>query len=162
VHHDPHLHCIPSLHVLIASYTYLSLRRVPGQGHREADDPAARAYRGALLVIRSILLVKQHSLADIGPSLFTLTALFPAYGEKWVAQLVGDLFPGIPGIPGRARARLREAVLSDYRELGECAVPPRRRGPAEGPLPGVEEVVLGFVRRRGTPVARIATQQPPP
>ena len=149
---DPHLHCIPSLHVAITCYAWLSLReRVGGRGDG-VQELAARAYRGVLQVIRSILLVKQHSLADIGPSLFMVTALFPEYGEQWVVDLAGDLLSLMPGTRAALGVRLRDTVLTDYRELREWS------GDSSGP----QEAVLSYIRRWSAPGNRPAAQQPPP
>jgi hypothetical protein len=145
---DPHLHCVPSLHVVIVCYNYLSLRRRLGEHRGEPGDPVGRAYRGALLVIRSVLLVKQHSLADIGPSLFTLVAQFPLFGEDWVEETVNDLFVRMPGVPPETRLRLRNAVLSDYRGLSGGG---GRADPRKSASPDSEEKVLSYILQRGRP-----------
>jgi hypothetical protein len=138
---DPHLHCIPSLHVLILCYNYMELRRVLWRRVGRADDPiAAAAYVAALHVIRSTLLVKQHSLSDIGPSLFALSELFPDYDEGQVEDFVGNLFGGMHGIPSQTAAGLREAVLADYRSLKPAI-------PGGGAQASIEERLLEYIRR---------------
>jgi hypothetical protein len=95
-----------------------------------------------------VLLVKQHSLADIGPSLFTLRALFPLFGEDWVEETVNALFVRMPGVSLETRDRLRDAVLSDYRALSQCAGSTGRGCSA---VAEVEEKVLAYILRRGRP-----------
>ena len=82
---DPHLHCIPSLHVLILGCTYLRVRRTCRRLGGNTRVPAvAWAYGSAVGVI--------EALADIGPSLFVLSELLPEYGPREARRLAGDLF----------------------------------------------------------------------
>jgi len=136
---DPHLHCIPSLHVLILCYNYLHLRRVfRRRTGREDERPVAEAYQAALRVLRAVLLVKQHSLADIGPSLYVLSELFPRYDRAEADRFARDLFGGFPGVRPELRATLLHAVLADYRDMERERR--RRRGI------GVEDLVVEYLR----------------
>lgn len=150
---DPHLHCIPSLHVLIACYNYLRLRRsfrtvAKPRNRAESESlasPASEAYRSALRIIRATLLVKQHSVADIGPSLFMLSELFPDYDRPEVQRFASDLAEGFVELSSGRRAELREAVLRDYRSLNALR--------ARRPSVEIEELVIGYVRSRSLGLA---------
>jgi hypothetical protein len=78
---------------------------------------AGESYRAALRITEAILLVKQHSLLDIGPSLFLLSCLFPGYGTEEITRFVSDLFADTPFLAPDAAARLRRVILEGYEEL---------------------------------------------
>jgi hypothetical protein len=115
---DPHLACIPSLHILLICFNALDAARIlrrhrlQPEGGRLLEAVRAEAAR----IIEAILLVKQHSLVDVAPSLFLLTVLFPDYGREQVADLVSRLFRDWP-IPESSKARMRALLLSTYDEF---------------------------------------------
>jgi len=117
---DPHLHCIPSLHVLTICYNYHqagnTAMRLDPYGV-SGNRLAAAAYRAALRITEATLLVKQHSLLDIGPSLFLLSRLFPDYGEREIRQFVSDLFADTPGLAPHTATRARQLILTGYEQL---------------------------------------------
>jgi hypothetical protein len=120
---DPHLHCIPSLHVMTMCYNYHKTRQImmrlsPGQAGKETHTEAvAQTYTLALQITEAILLVKQHSLVDVGPSLFLLSSLFPDYDQKEVKRFIGGLFENHRVIGPEAMARVRNGILQTYEEL---------------------------------------------
>jgi hypothetical protein len=117
---DPHLHCIPSLHVLTICYNYYRTRKIVMRLDTNGSSGrllAAVTYRAALRITEAVLLVKQHSLLDIGPSLFLLSRLFPDFGEAEIRRFVSDLFADIPLLDPGAAARLRRVILDGYGEL---------------------------------------------
>lgn len=117
---DPHLHCIPSLHVLTICYNYHQAARASaslGRGDASGSSAAAKTYRSALRITESVLLVKQHSLLDIGPSLFLLSRMFPDYDDEQIRRFVSDLFADSRLVDVRTAGRLREAILDSYRDM---------------------------------------------
>ncbi len=116
---DPHLACIPSLHVLLICYNELCAARILRRhGLQGAEDrrlqEAVRAE--AVKIAEAVLLVKQHSLIDVAPSLFLLTALFPEYRRAAVADFVSRLFRAWR-VPEPVKARMRAEILSTYDEF---------------------------------------------
>jgi len=119
---DPHLHCVPSLHILAMCYNYWAaaqgLRR-----HLPPDHPALarlpELFDLAVRMTETVLLVRQHSVMDIAPSLFLLSRAFPGYRDAEVRRFVGALFTQYPATPRTLRAlrALRAEVLRGYREL---------------------------------------------
>jgi hypothetical protein len=116
---DPHLACIPSLHVLLICHNDLGAARIlrrhgpQPEGGRLLEEVREEAAR----IIEAVLLVKQHSLVDIAPSLFLLTALFPDdYGLEEVADFVSRLFRDWP-IEESVKARMRALVFSTYEQF---------------------------------------------
>jgi hypothetical protein len=116
---DPHLACIPSLHVLLICHNDLGAARIlrrhgpQPEGGRLLEEVREEAAR----IIEAVLLVKQHSLVDIAPSLFLLTALFPDdYGREEVADFVSRLFRDWR-IEESSKARMRALVFSTYEQF---------------------------------------------
>jgi hypothetical protein len=117
---DPHLHCIPSLHVLTICYNYhrtLQITRRIDPDGIPGCRLAAQTYAAALRITEAALLVKQHSLLDIGPSLFLLSRLFPDYDEGEIRRFVSDLFADTSLVDRRTAHRVRAVILKSYEEL---------------------------------------------
>lgn len=77
---DPHLLCVPSLHVTIAAGTYAWFKKVfcttdifPPE---EAERRLAEIKAQAIAIIESVLFVKQHSVNCIPTAFYMLTAAF--------------------------------------------------------------------------------------
>jgi hypothetical protein len=120
---DPHLHCIPSLHVLTICYNYHRTRKITARldfGGEPGKQLAAQTYEAALRITEAILLVKQHSLLDIGPSLFLLSRLFPDYDDREIRRFVSDLFADTSVLDPRTASLIRSVILTSYEQL--CAL----------------------------------------
>jgi hypothetical protein len=146
---DPHLMCVPSLHVMAAILTYTRFGRIMGK-LGEGDSPLIGEFRrGALDICAAILYVKQHSVNCVAAALYAMTcfdgdAFPPEEAEAFASRLFraddgenagqGTGLPGIaglPGIGGEAAAALREHIVELYRRFLR-----RRRDSAgwKGPL----------------------------
>jgi hypothetical protein len=117
---DPHLACIPSLHVMLICHNHLGTARIlrrHGLRGAEAERLQEAVREEAARITEAVLLVKQHSLVDVAPSLFLLTALFPGdYGRGQVVDFVGRLFRDWP-VEESTRSRMRALLLSTYEEF---------------------------------------------
>jgi hypothetical protein len=123
---DPHLNCVPSLHVLIvvANWNLASLlvaaMRDRGERLRGPDEAYLDAWleslrREALAITESVLLVKQHSVNCIGASLFYLKRRFSRFGDAEAEAFVRDLFASGPSsLPNAEELRgvMREVCRS--------------------------------------------------
>jgi hypothetical protein len=71
---DPHLMCIPSLHVMIVIHTYTAFRHYAQKlGEEDAlKDMAKQIYNGAIAITEAILYIKQHSINCVAASLYTM------------------------------------------------------------------------------------------
>ena len=117
---DPHLHCIPSLHVLTICYNYHRTRQITTRldpGGVTGCRLTAWTYAAALRITEAVLLVKQHSLIDIGPSLFLLSRIFPDYDAGEIRSFVSDLFADTSLVDLRTARRVRAAILASYQEM---------------------------------------------
>jgi len=80
---DPHLMCVPSLHVMVVIYTYKIFSAIAKQLGEEENlkEQALEMKQGALAISQAILYVKQHSVNCIPAALYAVTNFCP------------DLFP---------------------------------------------------------------------
>ncbi|MCL2187019.1 MAG: hypothetical protein FWB86_14400 [Treponema sp.] len=80
---DPHLMCIPSLHVMVVIHTYLQFAKIAENlgSEDELKEQALEVKQGALAISQAILFVKQHSVNCIPAALYGMTCFSP------------DLFP---------------------------------------------------------------------
>jgi hypothetical protein len=91
---DPHLMCIPSLHVMVVIRTwtkFASILRIMGDEERLAPQ-IEEMKQGALAITRAILFVKQHSVNCIAAALYAMTcfdaSLFPPEEAEAFAALL--------------------------------------------------------------------------
>lgn len=102
---DPHLHCLPSLHVMIVIYTGFFFPKVIEKIAAEVEctddftEENNHFRKQALLITESILYVKQHSINCIPAAFFTLKNLFPGieaeYGTEYLAELLAESKPAV-------------------------------------------------------------------
>ena len=76
---DPHLMCIPSLHIMIAIRTYTKLKQIMRNlGDEETLAPQIEEMRqGALAISRAILYIKQHSINCVSAALYAMCCFEP-------------------------------------------------------------------------------------
>jgi len=91
---DPHLMCIPSLHVMVVIRTYTLFKEIM-KTLRLEDRFAAQTEelrRGALAITEAVLYVKQHSVNCISAAMYAMSmfgaGLFPpAEAERFVSEI---------------------------------------------------------------------------
>jgi len=123
---DPHLMCIPSLHVMVVTHTYTrfaAMLRSLGETERCAAQ-LAEMKQGALAITQAILFVKQHSVNCVAAALYAMTCfdgeLFPPEeAEAFTNLLFGDPPPAPENRP-----------LKNY-NLRPCAAPRTKLPPAD-------------------------------
>ena len=122
---DPHLNCIPSLHVTIVFGAWMLAREVVSAmgaptgdamgsptGDAMAEAWLASLYNHAQRIAETTMLMKQHSVNCVGASLWYLHARYPArFSESHCAAIIDGLFT-LEGrevaVKEEARARIRE------------------------------------------------------
>ena len=92
---DPHLHCVPSLHVMVCAYTgFMTCELIK----KHADNPELYkaemdwVYKNSLEIIESVLLVKQHSVNCIPAGYYMNSVLFDTFNKKWADKYMDDMF----------------------------------------------------------------------
>jgi hypothetical protein len=128
---DPHLMCIPSLHVMVVILAYTRFARIMERLGR-GDSPLAGEFRqGALDITAAILYVKQHSVNCVAAALYAMTcfdgaAFPPEEAEAFVSRLFREGGQGAAGLPRPAgpagigedaAALLREHIRGLYRRF---------------------------------------------
>jgi hypothetical protein len=100
---DPHLMCVPSLHVMVVIWTYTKftaiLRSFNDAGRYAAQIEEMK--QGALAITHAILFVKQHSVNCIAAALYAMThfsgELFPPEeAEAFINLLFWEAPPAAP------------------------------------------------------------------
>ena len=117
---DPHLMCIPSLHVMVVIRTYtLFAGMIRTLGKEEQFALQAEELRmGALAITEAVLYVKQHSVNCISAAMYAMTRydprLFPpAEAERFVSCLFRK-----EEVPNKEDAEeIRRHILSLYRRF---------------------------------------------
>jgi hypothetical protein len=140
---DPHLMCIPSLHVMVVIMTYTRFAAIL-RSFNDAEHYSAQfneVKQGALAISQAILFVKQHSVNCIAASLYAMTCfdgeLFPPEeAEAFAGLLFGDTPPAIFGSPGRLPKNDRQRP---------CAAP-RTNLPAAD-IAEIKAHIIGLYRR---------------
>jgi hypothetical protein len=135
---DPHLMCIPSLHVMVVIRTYTRFAAIL-RSLDEAERCAAHIAemkQGALAITQAILFVKQHSINCVAAAMYAMTRfdrdLFPpAEAEAFTALLFGD--PPPPPSIAAAKNRLRP-----------CAAPRTSLPPAD--VAEIRAHIIGLYR----------------
>ncbi|MDR1903268.1 MAG: hypothetical protein LBQ88_13440 [Treponema sp.] len=119
---DPHLMCIPSLHVMVVIHTYTKFKEIL-QNFGEAGKNASlieKVRSGALAITEAVLYVKQHSVNCISAAMYAMTRfnaeLFP---DKEAALFVDALFIKSDAIGGEDAGKIRGHILSLYRRFAD-------------------------------------------
>ncbi|MDR2631643.1 MAG: hypothetical protein LBC60_12040 [Spirochaetaceae bacterium] len=112
---DPHLMCIPSLHVMVVIFAYTQFRSIlRSLGDEERFAPQIREiHRGALSITEAILYVKQHSVNCIAAAMYAMTCFDPLlFPQSEGVDFVTRLFRGT-GHPGPADADIIRGHITD-------------------------------------------------
>ncbi|MBI9101681.1 MAG: hypothetical protein JEY99_04660 [Spirochaetales bacterium] len=91
---DPHLHCIPSLHVSVVLFNYLKMRELLAEAATrpgEYDEEIEYCRRTAVEIIDTILTVKQHSINCVAAGLFFVNAYHPQFTEDECREICRNL-----------------------------------------------------------------------
>jgi hypothetical protein len=115
---DPHLMCIPSLHVMVVIRTYTRFREILKSlgGAEQYASQIEEIRQGALAITEAILYVKQHSVNCIPAAMYAMTRFDegrfpPEEAEDFVSRLFTD-----PGSPPESPA-IREHIIELYRRF---------------------------------------------
>ena len=119
---DPHLMCIPSLHVMVVIRTYTffdklakGLVNVNTQGYAIQIE---ELYKGALDITEAVLYVKQHSVNCIPAALYAMTSYDPGlFPPEEAERFVNDLFADAKKPDSGDIIEIREHILSLYRHF---------------------------------------------
>ncbi|MDR0411400.1 MAG: hypothetical protein LBH75_05455 [Treponema sp.] len=128
---DPHLMCIPSLHVMVVMLTYKRFAiSTPG-----FESQKSELRDGALSITESVLYVKQHSVNCVAAAFYALSRFDEALFPPWeIEALTACLFTD-GTIPEPDAVLIREYILTLYRKfINESRIPPSEDQLWEKPL----------------------------
>lgn len=119
---DPHLFCVPSLHVLVVCYTYKRLDDLlRARGALETFRPEMDAVRArAVAITESILYVRQHSVNCIPTALAMLSVILPSYDEAEARSFLSALFTADPDVSEGGRAEALSYMLGLYGRMTQA------------------------------------------
>lgn len=108
---DPHLLCVPSLHVTIAAGTYAWFKQFftnSDFSEQEVEFRLNEIYSQAQAIIESVLFVKQHSVNCIPIALYMLTSTMGSsfFSVEDADTFMSDLFSRSTEIPENTRKEI--------------------------------------------------------
>jgi hypothetical protein len=117
---DPHLLCIPSLHVMIVIRAYTHFRAIVR--HRGEEEALAgrieELWKGAIEITEAVLYVKQHSVNCISATMYTMTRFDPELFPPEEAELFASSLFRSCRKPTKADAEaIRAHIISLYRRF---------------------------------------------
>ena len=118
---DPHLLCVPSLHIMVVVLTWTFYRRT----HRALGAHAATAaeldaglFAGAVEIAETVLYIKQHSVNCIPAALYAMGRITPDdVTEADVLAFTSALFADSPSVAPDDVAAIQQHVLVTWRGL---------------------------------------------
>jgi hypothetical protein len=119
---DPHLMCIPSLHVMVAILTYTRFKAAMEKLDGGFSPLPAEYRRGAQDITEAILYVKQHSVNCVAAAMYAMSCFDgAAFPPEEAASFCSGLFAGesrrtvnLPRIGGEAGDAARRHILALY------------------------------------------------
>jgi hypothetical protein len=113
---DPHLYCVPSLHVMVVCFAFLKVEKMlagHGRGGRYPEE-TAKLYENALRITETIIFIRQHSVNCISAGLYMVSSLIPSRkrGGRGFHRAALRRFPG-----DRADREIRRYILDLYDEF---------------------------------------------
>ena len=132
---DPHLMCIPSLHVMVVIRTHTFFRDFFKT--LEADErlapQAEELRRGALAITEAVLYVKQHSVNCIPAAMYAMTCFDPKlFPPDEAERFAKDIFRNVKVPAEKDGEEIRSHIISLYnRFCAERAASLEQTGTAE-------------------------------
>jgi len=114
---DPHLYCVPSLHVMVVCHAFLGYEAMFESLGKGAESAVGREelLRRAVAITDSVLYVKQHSVNCIPAALFATSCMRPEFGRSEARAFIGELLDGLDSADDRAA--IRSHIASTYEGL---------------------------------------------
>jgi len=116
---DPHLFCVPSIHVLVVCYTYgkiAAILRNKGLEEEYLHEIAALRTK-AIAITESILYVRQHSLNCIPTALSMLPTFLPSYTPEESKAFLAELFAHDEALAEEQRGAVLAYMMDLYERM---------------------------------------------
>ena len=120
---DPHLMCIPSLHVMVMILTYTRFKKILNELNGTDALPAKKASNevrsGALAITEAVLYIKQHSVNCISAAMYAMTRFDDSFPEEEAEAFAGDLFKNADDMNKKDIDEIRSHIINLYRRFIE-------------------------------------------
>ncbi len=115
---DPHLLCVPSLHIAIIASCYAYFRNLFKRGNFSDKEEflwTTELYNDAVEIAESVLYVKQHSVNCVPAALYMVTILFPdIFTPNDATNFINDLFLSANDISAEDKATIKAHISFMY------------------------------------------------
>ncbi|MBQ6057751.1 MAG: hypothetical protein IJJ70_09555 [Treponema sp.] len=115
---DPHLLCVPSLHIAIIVYCfsfYKAKFKELGFSDAECFQKNTELYNDAVAIAESVLYVKQHSVNCIPAALYMITKLYPElFTPNDATNFINDMFLSAPTVSPKDACAIKEHISFMY------------------------------------------------
>ena len=113
---DPHLMCIPSLHVMVLIQTYTKFREILRKlGKEEAFlTQIEELRRNALAISEAVLYIKQHSINCISAAMYAMSRYDSSFHPEEAELFARDLFKDADSISYEDAQAIRNHIISLY------------------------------------------------
>ena len=125
---DPHLMCVPSLHVMVVIHAYEKFKEIAKQTGDEIKLAAQilELKLGALAICQAIFFVKQHSINCIPAALYAVTNLdSDIFSAREAEDFIDLLFSPPPerrGAPASCRVHPASAPLTEISKESQAKI----------------------------------------
>jgi hypothetical protein len=118
---DPHLLCIPSLHVMVVVRAYTQFRDILRKLGEEENCAALieEARQRALTITEAVLCIKQHSINCISAAMYAMTCFDDLFPQEEAEQFARDLFIDADFISKDDAEAVRDHIIGLYRQFLE-------------------------------------------
>ena len=115
---DPHLMCIPSLHVMVVIRAYTLFREIAKNLGDDFSSQIEELRLGALEITEAVLYVKQHSVNCIPAALYAMTCFSPKlFPPEEAENFVSGIFSNVKNPNKTDAAEIRSHILKLYRRF---------------------------------------------
>ena len=122
---DPHLMCIPSLHVMVMILTYTRFKKLYDELRRcvasedEQESFTEEVRSGALAITEAVLYIKQHSVNCISAAMYAMTRFDGLFPQTEAEEFANDIFKNADDIYESDVREIREHIIKLYRRFLE-------------------------------------------
>ena len=116
---DPHLMCIPSLHVMVVILAYTRLQKILRDlGAETAFSSVIKTFRQrALEITEAVLYIKQHSINCISAAMYAMTCFDDLFPQDKAETFAQDIFIKANDISHEDGEAIRNHIIDLYRRF---------------------------------------------
>lgn len=116
---DPHLHCVPSLHIMVVTFNYFRIPKIIEKLNVDGEDFSKEIqwmHDQAVSISESVLFIKQHSVNCIPAALFSLSSLMDEFTDTDAFDF-SDKFFTILGTDLKSKDEIRTFFKERYTDF---------------------------------------------